>query len=197
MSATSEQPPPQQQQETKTDQNQSQQQEEEQQQTTIIQINENEKEKKKVRRAFSMPRNPFRLSRRIKLKSEQSQHQNNLNECSKDDSMTNTTIISTITTMEDKSKTLPSPSTKMGESEQQHHQKNNNEQDNKYRMFRRSAWKKFLSRIAQQVTSVNIGVSIQFNIIIITTNSYFYQLKLKCDTLPSICYCITNCRIFS
>lgn len=143
------------------------------------------KEKKKIiRRAFSMPRNPFRLSKRVKI----------TNATNKSTSMDTTTTKATMSNgchqsvqtnsdddelnamktviLQHKNNTLPSTLTEhetakatvngkiaqslteMSDSEQQQQQK-----DSKYRMFRRSAWKKFLSRIAQQMTSSNIGVS--------------------------------------
>lgn len=144
---------PQQQQPQQLQPNDQQNQNQNQQQQTIL-INACEKEKKKVRRAFSMPRNPFRLSRRFKSKDQNHDNESvksnlKMNNCNKQ------------TTMEDKSKTLPSTAiTRTEGGLEQQQQRNHNEQDNKHRMFRRSAWKKFLSRIAQQMTAVNIGVSV-------------------------------------
>lgn len=108
--------------------------------------NESGKEKKKsIRRAFSMPRNPFRLSRRVKCTNAANGHEQNAE----------TTAAALIgadagnQSMNGNSEPEPEP-----EQQQQPH-----EQDNKHRIFRRSAWKKFLSRIAQQMTSSSIGVS--------------------------------------
>ena len=97
----------------------------------------NNKEKKKVRRAFSMPRNPFRLSQKIKI--------------TKEDTDSNMVT--------NKSGTLTSIS-QSEEPQQEQPQKPQRNETGKARVFRRSSWKKFVSRIAQQMTSINIGVSI-------------------------------------
>lgn len=102
--------------------------------------NESGKEKKKsIRRAFSMPRNPFRLSRRVKSTNAANGNEQNAE-----------TMAAAVTSADGGNQSLNGVSVP----EQQPR-----EQDNKHRIFRRSAWKKFLSRIAQQMTSSSIGVS--------------------------------------
>lgn len=139
------------------------------------------KEKKKlVRRAFSMPRNLFRLSRRVKSTSSStaaktpsadvntsSTPSSNSNSCSQ--------AVQTNSDGENKlnmenvangtSRTLPvsSSSTEISNVEQKQQQqhlpeaKTQPEPDNKHRLFRRSTWKKFLfSRFILQ--SINLKV---------------------------------------
>lgn len=153
------------------------------------------KEKKKIiRRAFSMPRNPFRLSKRVKI----------TNATTKSTSMdaTATTPSSQnrgksaqtadsadeeAATVQNKNNTLPSTlnehetatatvNGKINHSlmEMSHSEQQQQKDNSKYRMFRRSAWKKFLSRIAQQMTSGNIGVS---------TNTFRVRVNM-CECVP-------------
>lgn len=92
------------------------------------------KERNKIRRAFSMPRS-IPLSFRLSV----TRRKNN-----KDSSAINeTNTQKSVTT--DPSESIPSDNTC-------------NAEPTKTKNFRRS-WKKFLSRVAQQMTSINIGVS--------------------------------------
>lgn len=94
-------------------------------------LNNSINERKKVRRAFSMPRS-------IPLSFRLSRRKNN-----KDSSAINeTTTQINVTT--DPSVSISSD--------------NNCSEPTKTKNFRRS-WKRFLSRVAQQMTSINIGVS--------------------------------------
>lgn len=118
--------------------------------------------KKKIRRAFSMPRNPFRLSRRFKTGTSSSGKELPDNNQSKDQVTNvdgaphNTTTPTTMNETEVaagrmyESSTAPTTNNNI----------NNITNNNKNRLFRRTSWKKFLSRIAQQMTSINIGVSV-------------------------------------
>lgn len=149
-------------------------------------LNESKGKKRNIRRAFSMPRNPFRLSRRVKITTIAKNDQivegddtimapatNNCNQSfhSIDGNCNGSNNNSTTVTIV-KNNTLPTGTTTAtmngttnilytgaSQSQSQQKQQQEHEQDNKHRMFRRSAWKKFLSRIAQQMTSSNIGVS--------------------------------------
>lgn len=113
----------------------------------------NEIEKKTIiRRAFSMPRNPFRMSRRAKTTNattkiiEHSKSMNNDDEYDKSNHS-----IEMMASNLDKHNTLPNKITTKLE--------NYPDNNNKYRVFRRSTWKKFISRIAQQINTNNFGVS--------------------------------------
>lgn len=99
----------------------------------VIPKNEN-KERKKIRRAFSMPRS-IPLSFRLSV----SRRKNN-----KDSSAINETNTK-INVNTDPAVSIPSDNNCCSE-------------PTKTKNFRRS-WKKFLSRVAQQMTSINIGVS--------------------------------------
>lgn len=91
------------------------------------------KERKKIRRAFSMPRSiplSFRLSRRKNNKDSLAIKETNVE----------------INVNTDPSVSISADSTC------------NSEQTKTTKNFRRS-WKKFLARVAQQMTSINIGVS--------------------------------------
>lgn len=144
------------------------------------------KEKKKlVRRAFSMPRNLFRLSRRIKISNSATTAKISTSTDANASITTATTTTKTAPTaiscnqsvqtncdeqtklsMENaennKHRTLPvssSSSSEMSQSDakQQHSTDAKPEQDNKHRLFRRSTWKKFLfSRFILQ--SINLKV---------------------------------------
>lgn len=145
------------------------------------------KDKKKlVRRAFSMPRNLFRLSRRVKNNASSTNTvTKNVSPPTSDTQTTNTTTTTTsssnscnqsvqtqvtgdptkssATERMDKCRTLPvssSKSTEMSQNQPQHlpEAKPHSEQDNKHRLFRRSTWKKFLfSRFIVQ--SLNLKVN--------------------------------------
>lgn len=93
------------------------------------------KERKKVRRAFSMPRS-IPLSFRLSV----SRRKNN-----KDSSAINETNTQKNVVNQDPSVSITSDN-------------NSCTEQTKTKNFRRS-WKKFLSRVAQQMTSINIGVS--------------------------------------
>lgn len=151
------------------------------------------KDKRKlVRRAFSMPRNLFRLSRRVK------NNANSANTVTKNATTSDTQTQTTATTTTeaatktpnscnqsvqtqpitddpsepsaeqrmDKCRTLPVSSSKSTEmSQQQHHlpeAKPQSEQDNKHRLFRRSTWKKFLFT-RFIVQSLNLKVSTAYS----------------------------------
>lgn len=93
------------------------------------------KERKKIRRAFSMPRSiplSFRLSRRKNNKDSSPINETNTQ-------INVTTTDPTVSMQSDNNNCCPTEQTKT-------------------KNFRRS-WKKFLSRVAQQMTSINIGVS--------------------------------------
>lgn len=93
------------------------------------------KKTKKIRRTFSMPRNPFRMS--IK----------------RNDENTTDTNASTITT------TTPPKTPTNTNTTIIHDEDDSNKIGSTKRLFRRSSLRKFITRIAQQMTSVNIGVS--------------------------------------
>jgi hypothetical protein len=98
---------------------------------------------KKIRKSFSM-RNPFRLSKRNNKNSEDSNQCdaiNSENDKSDDKKMIKTEKIENLTA-KDSSEGV-----------------NINNGGTKKTVFRRSSFKKFLTRIAQQMTSINIGVS--------------------------------------
>lgn len=128
--------------------------------------------KKKIRRAFSMPRNPFRLSRRFKTgTSASSGKELQDNNQSKDQvtdidgahHQTNTTTkTTTLNESEMAAGRVVIESSNMATTITNNNSSinNNNSSNNKNRLFRRTSWKKFLSRIAQQMTSINIGVSL-------------------------------------
>lgn len=117
---------------------------------------------KKLRRAFSMPRNPFRLSRRFKSGgSVPGKDLPNTDETTDGVAENGATPLAAAAAPAsitngteaaagvggDNSTTMSTMTVT----------KNTN---NKHRLFRRTSWKKFLSRIAQQMTSINIGVSV-------------------------------------
>lgn len=125
------------------------------------------KEKKKlVRRAFSMPRNLFRLSRRVKNNTTNSTDTTTVtaNDCNQsiDPNQSNRTECA------EKPQTLPaSPhTTKMTQEQKQSTtttppppQPPQSEQDNKHRLFRRSTWKKFLfSRFIVQTLNLKVNI---------------------------------------
>lgn len=187
------QPQPSQQQQSSTVTQQQQQQQQATQPNSIM-TNEisnitnviNEK-KKLVRRAFSMPRNLFRLSCRLKNSNKPIQPKIHANDVPPKTLTTNTTTVTTTTVscnqsaqtdnlndkpieiMENVKSITPSSSslnetvpeinvdsTKLNQcagKSQQHQQSG-------HRLFRRSAWKKFLQRISQQISLSNTGVSI-------------------------------------
>lgn len=135
--------------------------EQEQRQPPPSQINEVKKKKKSLRRSFSIPQNPFRLSKRVKCRKDNENNGDKVvaSDCNESigsingDATTNDTLRAPTTI------TTTTAVTATADRQQQHTQR---EQDNKHRSFLRSAWKKFLSRIAQQLTSSNIGVSGRF-----------------------------------
>lgn len=155
------------------------------------------KEKKKlVRRAFSMPRNLFRLSRRVKNTNSSSTPNtasstdanpktpaSNSNSCNQavQTNSDEETKLNMENAVNNKQKTLPvsSSSTEMSnmnskQQQQQQHlpeAKTQSEQDNKHRLFRRSTWKKFLfSRFILQ--SINLKV-------ILTVFSYLSNVNFR------------------
>lgn len=142
--------------------------------------NESGKEKKKsIRRAFSMPRNPFRLSRRVKITNTANSNEQNAE-----------TTAAALIGADAGNQSMNGNSVP----EQQPH-----EQDNKHRIFRRSAWKKFLSRIAQQMTSSSIGVSTVHSMLDSPTvcevahlndfNSIHYRTRVL-GPRPCVCVCV-------
>lgn len=147
--------------------------------------NEIGKEKKKsIRRAFSMPRNPFRLSRRVKITNTANNNEQNAE-----------TTAAALIGADAGNQSMNGNS--MPEQQQQLH-----EQDNKHRIFRRSAWKKFLSRIAQQMTSSSIGVSTVHSMLLCSihwpyanvahlndSNSIFIHHRIRVWG-PSMCVCL-------
>lgn len=129
------------------------------------------KDKKKlVRRAFSMPRNLFRLSRRVKVSSSASNDKNAVTnadttnqsaETNRDEHKLNVENVEN-----NKHRTLPVSSSSSTEptneqSKQQPHladAKPQSEQDNKHRLFRRSTWKKFLlTRFILQTINLKVN----------------------------------------
>lgn len=125
-----------------------------------------ERRGKLIRRAFSMPRNPFRLSRRAKNATSSTivetsvasvngnDTTSNEHNLGNNDDACNQSVDSAGSSETTKRSTLP-----VGAMMENRQQKTEIEQDNKHRLFRRSAWKKFLIRIAQQLTSNTLGVS--------------------------------------
>lgn len=172
------------------------------------------KEKKKlVRRAFSMPRNLFRLSRRVKNTNSSSTANtasstdanpktpaSNSNSCNQavQTNSDEETKLNMENVVNNKPKTLPvsSSSTEMSnmnskqqkQQQQQQHlpeAKTQSEQDNKHRLFRRSTWKKFLfSRFILQ--SINLKV-------ILTVFSYLSNVHFQyAHDFFVLCSCIYN-----
>lgn len=117
------------------------------------------KERKKIRRAFSMPRS-IPLSFRLSV----SRRKNN-----KDSSAINETNTQ-INVTTDPSVSMPSDNNCCTE-------------QTKTKNFRRS-WKKFLSRVAQQMTSINIGVS-GSDILYDITMLHKINLKSECLSLST------------
>lgn len=139
------------------------------------------KDKKKlVRRAFSMPRNLFRLSRRVKNNTNSTDTVATKN-ASSDGTKAASVQTNTITDNDeseksnvksaDKCQTLPAQQSKQKQN-QQHlpEAKPQTEQDNKHRLFRRSTWKKFLSS-RFIVQSLNLKVNTIFPHTIFQSNS--------------------------
>lgn len=111
------------------------------------------KERKKIRRAFSMPRSiPFRLS---VSRRKNNQDSSAINETNKQ-----------INVNTDPAASIASDNNCCSE-------------PTKTKNFRRS-WKKFLSRVAQQMTSINIGVSGSD----ILLRIMLYKKKSECLSLP-------------
>lgn len=158
------------------------------------------KDKKKlVRRAFSMPRNLFRLSRRINKsatakestvakESVTSSAIPTTNSCNQSVQTVNIDEQTTHSNAEHtdhnkKHHTLPVTSTTAKEMNSQQKQqqylpeaKPHSESDNKHRLFRRSTWKKFLfSRFILQSINLKVNHNINFSISISISN--FYSLR--------------------
>lgn len=115
------------------------------------------KEKKKVRRAFSMPLNPFRLSRRFLGKQSPKSCGSPPNAATATDCLSQ----SKGTTTNEKSAQPAAAATTTTMNETESNRENSAAPDAKHhqRVFRRTSFKKFMSRIAQQMTSISIGVS--------------------------------------
>lgn len=166
---------------TAADSSQSQQTTQSNNKNSIVAVhNESCKEKKKsIRRAFSMPRNPFRLSRRVKCANAANGHEQNAE-----------TTAAALIGADDGNQSMN------GNSEPEQQQQPHG-QDNKHRIFRRSAWKKFLSRIAQQMTSSSIGVSTVRSMLDSPTecevahlndsDSILFTTEVVCLGRPSVC----------
>lgn len=143
------------------------------------------KEKKKLRRAFSMPRNPFRLSRRFNKNTKESDASaiqttklSEIGDCAKVTPNRSTQTMSSALSAA-APPPPPPPSSQLSSASTPPNQAtatsvapttamatttitptmNGTGAAHKHRIFRRPSFKKFLSRIAQQVTSINIGVS--------------------------------------
>lgn len=163
------------------------------------------KEKKKlVRRAFSMPRNLFRLSRRVKNTTNSAttaknassdtntsiKASNNCNQSVQTISIDEQNKLNLEHTDNNKHRTLPvsSSSSEMSQQQQQQQQylpeaKPQTEQDNKHRLFRRSTWKKFLfTRFILQ--SINLKVKL------IIFSSVFFSFNLPFAN--NFCYAFSS-----
>lgn len=127
-----------------------------------------QKEKNKlVRRALSMPRNLFRLSRRGKLANSlnsSNQHNNTTNDASNIGSHTAITVNGNVANAANA--TLPSKLNGLSDISEHsintHKDGNKSQQNKQNRLFHRSTWKKLLTRVAHQMTSNNIAVRIAY-----------------------------------
>lgn len=150
---------------------------------------------KLVRRALSMPRNLFRLSRRVKLtNSSKSTKQRNFSNNEKNAAELEQTMNGkgysdadaiTSETFNGSSDSNDS-SFKSQSNEEKSQQRWQQQQSTRNRLFHRSTWKKFLARLAHQMTSSNNSVSLQavsfpkivyfffFSIEVKLTNVYMY-----------------------
>lgn len=124
-----------------------------------------QKEKNKlVRRALSMPRNLFRLSRRVKsansLKSS-NQHNNTTNDASNVETHSALTVNGNV--INAANATLPNKLNGLSDISEHsintHGDANKSRQIKQNRLFHRSTWKKLLARVAHQMTSNNNAVS--------------------------------------
>lgn len=141
----------------------------------------------RLRRAFSMPRNPFRLSLRKHNNPDMVAGRTEVkgndtiptppNKSTFDDdvtaattTVTNDSASSSSTSNSSVTKSAAAVVTHISSENMVELQKQQEPQQissaastssNKHRIFRRSSWKKMISRFAQQMTSINIGVSAQ------------------------------------
>ncbi|XP_055379932.1 ubiquitin carboxyl-terminal hydrolase 31 [Condylostylus longicornis] len=140
--------------------------------------NESEKNPngKKVRRAFSMPRNPFRWSRKYKTNKNDSTiisencsntNYNSINSSSLCNSTAEnkakTLTLTSINNVENKLKNLSTNNEETTKHQNQSRPKDNNFISTANRVFRRSSFRKFLSRIAHHVNSVSLGANKQMS----------------------------------
>lgn len=126
----------------------------------------------KIRRAFSIQRNPFRLSLRKNnqdMVAGRTEVKGNDTIATPPNKSTFDTVVDdvTATTTTNDSASCNSSVTSAAaavthiseEQEPQQISSAASTSSNKHRIFRRSSWKKMISRFAQQMTSINIGVS--------------------------------------